>query len=175
MILKGYHGTSHDSAEKIVAEGFKIPDHLGWLGCGIYFFYTYAKIADGKKNALFWARQVTKTGDPVVLSASIESDRYIDLLENEDHRRLFDRVYASMTDRQKELHGMDAVLDIKVAFQALAEEEIDFIRCPIDANPRRAYYNYVIRQYQVQICVKKPSCISSIRIEEGASTWTTGQ
>ena len=71
----GYHGTSAEAAERILAAGFEPSrNEYDWLGDGAYFFQ------DAPVRAMEWARQ--RFGpDAAVIGAEIDLDSCIDLLD----------------------------------------------------------------------------------------------
>lgn len=85
-IIRGYHATDRDSAERIFTHGFKVSQNeYDWLGWGIYFFQ------DTKRYAKYWAENERAEGlikDPVIIGANIEYTGFLDLLEKQDRELL---------------------------------------------------------------------------------------
>lgn len=75
MIVSGYHGTSSEVAERIMAVGFQLSRNpYDWLGDGVYFFQ------DAPQRAWDWARE--RYGDHgAVVGAEILLGSCIDLLD----------------------------------------------------------------------------------------------
>jgi hypothetical protein len=84
ITARGYHGTTMDAAEKILAQkNFEREDRdWHWLGCGIYFWQ------DAPLRAWQWAerkaKELTRDGskaEPAVVSANIELGCCLDMLD----------------------------------------------------------------------------------------------
>lgn len=75
MRATGFHGTSAEAAQRILASGFEISrNEYDWLGDGAYFFQ------DAPARALEWARQ--RFGDDAaVIGAEINLNDCVDLLD----------------------------------------------------------------------------------------------
>ncbi|HET7464948.1 MAG TPA: hypothetical protein VFJ82_27135 [Longimicrobium sp.] len=77
MRVIGYHGTSGEGAERILAHGFQLSrNDYDWLGDGAYFFQ------DSPARALEWARERFRES-AAVLGAEIDLDGCLDLLDPE--------------------------------------------------------------------------------------------
>jgi hypothetical protein len=91
----GYHGTSVERAERILAHGFEISrNDYDWLGDGAYFFQ------DAPARAAEWARQ--RFGrNAAVVGAEIDLDGCLDLLDIAWERFLLDahREYLDRLER----------------------------------------------------------------------------
>ena len=75
----GYHGTSVERAERILAGGFQPSrNDYDWLGDGAYFFQ------DSPSRAWEWARE-RFGGDAAVLGAEIDLADCLDLLDPDWH------------------------------------------------------------------------------------------
>ncbi|HEX6368550.1 MAG TPA: hypothetical protein VF006_06450 [Longimicrobium sp.] len=71
----GFHGTSAEAAQRILASGFEVSrNEYDWLGDGVYFFQ------DAPARALEWARE-RFGNDAAVLGAEIDLDDCMDLLD----------------------------------------------------------------------------------------------
>jgi hypothetical protein len=71
----GFHGTSAEAAQRILASGFQISrNEYDWPGDGAYFFQ------DAPARALEWARQ-RFGGDAAVIGTEIEMEDCVDLLD----------------------------------------------------------------------------------------------
>ncbi|WP_420129993.1 hypothetical protein [Longimicrobium sp.] len=82
----GFHGTSEEAAQRILASRFEISrNEYDWLGDGAYFFQ------DAPVRAMEWARQ--RFGDnAAVIGAEIDLEDCIDLLDVPWHAEIA-RVY----------------------------------------------------------------------------------
>jgi hypothetical protein len=76
----GFHGTSIERAERILAGGFRSSrNDYDWLGDGVYFFQ------DAPRRAREWARE-RFGAEAAVLGAEIDLDGCIDLLDTQWQR-----------------------------------------------------------------------------------------
>jgi len=92
----GYHGTSVERAERILAGGFLTSrNDYDWLGDGAYFFQ------DSPSRAWEWARD-RFGADAAVLGAEIDLTDCLDLLDPEWH----DVVREAHTELVERLHRM---------------------------------------------------------------------
>jgi hypothetical protein len=92
----GFHGTSAEAAQRILASGFEISrNEYDWLGDGTYFFQ------DAPARALEWACQ--RFGDDAaVIGAEIDLEDCIDLLDIPWHAevaRAYPRFRAELDQR----------------------------------------------------------------------------
>jgi hypothetical protein len=102
----GYHGTSAEAAQRILASGFEISrNEYDWLGDGAYFFQ------DAPARALEWARQRFED-DAAVIGAEIDLEGCIDLLDvrwhtviQESHTDLLRRLKASAQPLPRQTRG----------------------------------------------------------------------
>lgn len=161
-ILQCYHGTSKDSAKKIVSTCVYIESGRNeWLGRGIYFFENdsiqarkfvkaYKKIPDEDIDVLETKLQIA------------ESDTMIDLLTDGD--RDFIEQYEKKL--QKEItrklppkahywkHREGYVLDF-----LFEKNPYVLVRAPYNIPKRKPKEGFCYALIHVQICVKQPSCI----------------
>ena len=71
----GYHGTTAESAAKILENGFRLSHNpYDWLGDGVYFFQ------DGFERAWEWAHE-NHTEDVAVIAAEIQLIDCLDMLD----------------------------------------------------------------------------------------------
>ncbi|HET7229515.1 MAG TPA: hypothetical protein VFJ16_05900 [Longimicrobium sp.] len=90
----GYHGTSVENAERILARGFQASrNDYDWLGDGAYFFQ------DAPARAAEWARQRFGV-DAAVLGAEIDLDGCLDLLDPRWHDLIRESFNLLVTDLQ---------------------------------------------------------------------------
>ena len=155
----GYHGTSINSANEIIKSNFKLSGKKEWFGFGIYFFEDKANIFDGREEAKNWAIQVKKIPNWAVIRALIEAKNIIDLVQNEEHRQYFEEIKEKLLEKHKN-NGKN-VKDFKenTIFHKMEKENLDLIRCLVDGSRGKEYNSYVVNKPQIQICVKKLSCI----------------
>jgi hypothetical protein len=92
----GYHGTSVERAERILASGFQAShNEYDWLGDGAYFFQ------DAPGRAWEWARE-RFGGEAAVVGAEIDLDGCMDLLDSSWHGVLRD-AHADLRARLRKL------------------------------------------------------------------------
>lgn len=97
-MVTGYHGTSLEAAERIVASDFLASiNDWEWLGHGVYFWQ------DGPMRAREWAktwlrRRHNYHGAVAVIAADIQLRDFIDLLDQE-HMLLLGDIAASFDSR----------------------------------------------------------------------------
>jgi hypothetical protein len=97
MEVDGYHGTTLDRANDIVAKGMRQSERKGlWLGIGRYFFQ------DGPSLALHWAKkEIVRqhlSDTPAVVHVRIDLSRCIDLTDNVYWPRVT-RIHIRMQDQ----------------------------------------------------------------------------
>lgn len=66
ITFTGYHGTSAQSYNKIIKDGFKKSSKKGWTGTGVYFY------EDDKEMAHDWAKYKFPHGKIAVIKSSVE-------------------------------------------------------------------------------------------------------
>lgn len=164
----GYHGTSVESARRILVEGFrqKSVGYHHWLGDGFYFFESSASWAR-------WWIDMRYAGSGVVLRAEISVERHavLDLLDYDDMRRFQEyrtRVIRELRKRRKRvwkqrpwdgyvinmlcIHG--GIRVVRAAFPEPEEHVDDTVR----RNESR------IRRIHIQLCCRDPHCITSVSL-----------
>lgn len=88
----GFHGTSAEAAQRILASGFEISrNDYDWLGDGAYFFQ------DAPVRAMEWARQ-RFGNDAAVIGAEIDLQDCVDLLDIPWHA-IFEQSYEDLLRR----------------------------------------------------------------------------
>ena len=116
--VTGYHGTSIESANAILAGGFCLSrNRQDWLGDGVYFFQ------DGLERSWDWARR-RYGSQAAVIGAEIRLDDCIDMLDT-----TWNRVLAAAYDRFLHLHnqlGLDFPVQNRVAHR-LDREVINYV------------------------------------------------
>lgn len=159
MQFEGYHGTTIKNANNILKYGYKVSGKDSWLGSGVYFFETYF-ICDGYEEAKSWIKIVKKKSHNwAVLKSMLETDKYIDLVENKSHRRIFDKVKAALLEKHQELEKDPLEFSDRIIFANLAKSNIELIRALVDGSRYQGYYSYTVGRPQIQICVKKKNVI----------------
>lgn len=160
MQLDVYHGTEIDNITNILKNGYKVSSDKEWLGSGVYFFESLNTFCDGFLEAKNWVIYVKKYQKWAVLKAKIESNKFIDLVNNIRHREIYDRIRDAAIRKHIEA-GFDKK-DFKEKFIYVKMEtlDIDFIRVLVDAKKDYGYYSYTVRRPQLQICVKNIKVIT---------------
>lgn len=165
--LKGYHGTATGMAEKIEIDGYKAStDDISWLGQGVYFFRSSSGSVeiDGLNEAKSWVISVKKYHRWVIFEAKIISAKFLDLVDNIEHRKYYEIARGKMLemyDRQKK--PRNALRDF-IVFKYIDEQnDFDFIRALVDAG-RQEYSSFIVKRPQIQICVKQMACITENNI-----------
>jgi hypothetical protein len=159
MLIKAYHGTNVKNIESIQKNGYNFSSDKEWLGKGIYFFETLKPIVDGVTEAISWVKYVKKERTWAVFEATIESDLYFDLVEDIEHKKIYDKIrnralelFIKAGNRRKDFKE-------RIIYSKLEEREVDFIRVLVDASKHEGYYSYTVRRPQLQVCVKDKRCI----------------
>jgi hypothetical protein len=164
----GYHGTSRECAQKIIRDNFIDSGSIGWLGTGVYFFEE-SYLTKGPEEALSWATNVRKKDDPVVLMAEIEMEDQnciIDLIENVDHRLLYQSCQKRATKRIVQKVGTRSFND-SVVFELIDKtQRPKIIRALVDGSRENRQNSYIVGRPQIMICVKDVKVIKDIRIHE---------
>lgn len=170
MQIAGYHGTSQDAATSIRTAGFddtKISPSNCWFGRGHYFFEDFKPIFEGKTEAIGWAKRVRGVDLPCVVKAVIESQNYVDLLHNLEHKSKYGQIRDRLLDKHRDARKPEELFTEFTVFEAMKKiDGPDFIRVPCDGGRASKKYkaNYVER-FQVQVVVYQQTCISSITID----------
>ncbi|WPX08550.1 hypothetical protein [Anaerocellum danielii] len=154
----GYHGTTRESAIKILAsKKFLISrGKKQWLGEGVYFF------ENDLKQAYNWCTKARKYRDWVIIKSRIEADTLLDLCDLETFE-LFEALVYKIKNR------IDNKGNNKFRWRELHVIDLMYRLCPFDV-VRAAYIvpsskpisGTNIYPIQVQVCVKNIECIKSI-------------
>lgn len=168
MQIDAYHGTHAKNEASIRAFGFLKSKETEYLGEGVYFFEK-ATFCDALEEAKCWCKFVKKYEDKdiIVFQASIVSEKILDLVDNIEHRKIFDEVKKALrlelklnksaTDKSLEDFRVFHCIDKKKAF--------DVIRALIDGAKREAdFHTNIVRRPQIQICVKDLTSIKTYNI-----------
>ena len=163
----GYHGTSQSNVASILKNGYLVSDKTNtWLGNGVYFFGDLLPLTSGFEEAKSWQLNVNNKTDWAVLVADIKSEKYIDLIEEKEHRRLFENVRRTLLQIH-ESAGKDrrSFRDRIIFLELWKRYSIDVIRACTEGRKNDGYFGYVIRRLQVQICVTETNCITNNRLK----------
>lgn len=80
LSLRGFHGTTLEAAQSILATGFRQSDEpWDWLGTGVYFWQDAPLRA--YQWSVEWSRIKGRSGVPVVVQADVNLDGCLDLLD----------------------------------------------------------------------------------------------
>lgn len=160
----GFHGTSEEAAQRILASGFEISrNEYDWLGDGAYFFQ------DAPARALEWARQ--RFGDDAaVLGAEIDLADCIDLLDitwhgvvRESHADLIRRLRGGaqpMPRQTSGAHRLDrAVINRTVEVLQSRGIEVRTVRAAFTEGEQLFAGSALWSRAHVQIAVRDPLAI----------------
>ncbi len=165
LSVEGFHGTSLNDAKAILENGFVDSNEKGsWFGRGIYFFESYGKLCDGKKEAYQWATNIKRHTDVGVVKATINSCSYIDMVENEEHRVLY-RHFVNEAEKHLQRLNQKRIDETKIFGILFGKAEIDFIRVLTSGHQASTKgLVYANARPQIQICVKKHGCMSNLQL-----------
>ncbi|MFD2368521.1 hypothetical protein ACFSO0_00615 [Brevibacillus sp. GCM10020057] len=156
----GYHGTTRESADKILSEQrfpFSVDDEE-WLGDGVYFF------ENDRKQAEYWCTKVRKYKAWTVLESQIEASKVIDLLDTET-REEFQKIAEKLKDRyHKRKDQKPRKLINAVVLNAMYKiAPYDMVRAAFVIPRGHTVYRTNIEPIHIQLCVRNHSCIKTIR------------
>lgn len=175
-IIRGYHGTTLESANQILAQGFEQSESpWDWLGRGIYFWQDAPWRA--YRWGLEWSRRRGRQGQIVVVQANIEMVNCLDLLDifwdepvKEASRQFLERLQSSGADEQ--LHnkpGGRNFLDCAF-FNSLADKlgddgfNVKSIRAAVTEGTPLFQGSPIHDRSHVQVAVRDPTAIGFVRI-----------
>ncbi len=164
MKLTCYHGTKAEAAENIIKNGYKKSGSKEWFGSGVYFFESYNDLCDGITEARDWAKYVKHFKNWAVFEACIESDKYIDIAFEVEHKKIYDRIKEEAIELHKKAGKETKEFNENLIFHQMEKLDIDFIRALVDSKKESGYYSYIIRRPQLQICVKNETVIVNNRL-----------
>ncbi len=164
MKLICYHGTKAEAADNINKTGYLKSKHSEWLGSGVYFFESYGTLCDGIIEARDWAKFVKKFKNWAIFEACIESEKYIDIAFEIEHRKIYDQIKEEAIKKHKESGKGIKEFNENLIFQEMEKLDIDFIRALVDSKKDLGYYSYIVRRPQLQICVKHNEVIVSNKL-----------
>lgn len=168
MKLTCYHGTKAESADNISKIGYWKSKPEEWFGSGVYFFESYETLSNGFIEARDWAKFVKKFKNWAIFEAVIESDKYIDIAFEFEHKIIYDEIKETVIKKHLESGKSISDFNENIIFHEMEKLDIDFIRALVDSKKDLGYYSYIIRRPQLQICVKNNDVIISnelIKIE----------
>ncbi len=180
MRIEGYHGTHIGNETNISNFGYKKSKEDEYLGKGVYFFEN-APFCDALEEAKCFCEFVKKykIEDIIVYQAIIESEKVLDLVDNIEHRKLFDRAKELVKLKLNlSTSANDNRLEDYRIFE-LIEKKFEVIRAMIEAAKKeKNFFTHIVRRPQIQICVKELSTITSNNIVYRYNigrykTWTT--
>ena len=156
----GYHGTKIENVSNINENGYNISAESKWFGQGVYFFEDLPPLTYGNIEAKSWAIRAKKFYRWAVFKAIIKSEKYIDLVNNKEHKEKYSRIRDKLKEIHKRTIGDRPPFGEIIVFKKLEESaDIEFIRVATDGIWDYNYPTYVIQRYQLQICVKNTRCI----------------
>lgn len=160
----GYHGTSVERAERILADGFEISrNEYDWLGDGAYFFQ------DAPARAAEWARQ--RFGrDGAVVGAEIDLDGCLDLLDPQWHDVVREAYTTFLNDLRAEgrsaprqtagAHRLDReVLNLTADLLAERGMHIQTVRAAFVEGVPLYEHSALWSRAHIQIAVREPSAL----------------
>jgi hypothetical protein len=166
IVLSGYHGTDAYGAARIEQYGFEDSPAESWLGPGVYFFETQPNF-NGKEAAEWWVKTYKEYPKWVILEAKICSDTVLDLFGSKEDRAKFGLIKQKFLEKHLESGGKESDFTLKAVFLAI-NRKVGVIRALVDAARLDKFVNFIVGYPQIQICVTKSSCISSLkRVSEG--------
>jgi hypothetical protein len=165
MRAVGFHGTSIERAERILAHGFEISrNDYDWLGDGAYFFQ------EAPVRAMEWARLRFGT-EAAVVGAEIDLDGCLDLLDirwqevlaaaHRSFRARAERLGLSLPVQSSGAHRLDRVV-INYAVDVLAEDglKVRSVRAAFEEGPPIFSGSALRARSHVQIAVRDPLAVS---------------
>lgn len=138
-----------------------------WLGKGIYFWGS-SDICNGFDEAQWWAVKYKKFTKYLIIEVEIDSNNFLDLIDNEEHKSKFgiikDRFIEKHIEAGKNVQDFEEYLIFKIIDN---EFDFDFIIAfthGSDFRYRKIGFNFnVVTRPQIQICVKKHNCIVALK------------
>lgn len=165
-IFIGYHGTDRTSAEAILKEKNFLPSGTwqDWLGRGVYFF----EFDPHQAFMITKARKGCPEDKIVVLKSQILSEKFLDLLTDDDRKflenfakELETKIKGKEAEIGKWKHQEGFILD------ALYEiDPFDLVRAAYHVPRKHTYFRCDYETVQIQLCVKQTECIQAESIEE---------
>jgi hypothetical protein len=168
----GYHGTSEEAADRLVAgEAFRPSDHDDeWFGEGIYF-WEYAP-----QQAWWWAKRFKRYQQPAVIGAAIRLGNCLDLLDPANIRgvkEFREQLIAELTALGAEIpqnfrqhRNQDcAVFDFIYRQAMRLKRPLDTARgvyVPTGSRKRAWPGSWIHDEAHIQICVRNPKKILAV-------------
>lgn len=156
-MLHGYHGTSLQCANVIVAEKRFHPSTKSseWMGDGIYFF------ENDKQEALNWGKYKIRSCNPVAIECTIRSHKLLDMFVKENQLNIA-KLIEAIANKYKDENREPEILDALVINMVCAETGYDVVRGPFKLKSqifeRLKDFTRFTRQH-VQLCVRTNNCI----------------
>lgn len=161
----GYHGTDCVSAESICEDQcFSISrGNTHWLGDGVYFFVDI-------HDATWWGQSSKKKNkEPAILKAEIYGKCILNFVSSYMDQSQMDEMLKVVEEKIKKHRKPETISKSGLAIALILKKRpnIDVVIAAFDENRRFKYGVHknkkdIIYRLQVQICVKKSSCISNI-------------
>lgn len=183
MKITGYHGTHKRNEALIKVKGYKSSKDDEYLGEGVYFFESF-EFSNGLHEAKCWCKYVKGFDSKciIVFEALIESDQVLDLVNNIEHIKRFDRARNLISLRLKKSSNLrvdEKLEDYRIIHKI--RDKFEVVRAFVEGAKRDPEFNSVIiRRPQVQVCVRELSVIQKNRVVYRSNVmeykkWTTGQ
>lgn len=166
-VFMGYHGTNEYGERRIDESGFQDSSIESWLGPGVYFFESQSGF-DGLEAAEWWVTVYKKYPHWVILKVKIVADKVFDMFGSKEDRLRFGRLKQKLLMKHIENGGKESDFDLKPVFLFL-NRQVEVIRCLVDAARIDKFVNYVVGYPQIQICVTRSQCITSVCREKAWS------
>jgi hypothetical protein len=121
---------------------------------------------DGFTEAKSWVINVKKYPKWAIFESTIKiiSEKFLDLVENIDHKRNFEKVRNKILQIYDDQRKPRNTLRDYIVFRYIEEQsDFDFIRALVDAG-RQEYSSFIVGRPQIQICVKQKMCIADNKL-----------
>lgn len=167
MRKKGYHSTSEEIGNDIlIQKRFIDSDETNWLGRGVYFWGD-CDIFNGFDASIWWITKIKRLTKYIILKVEIQSDKYLDLIDNITHKRIFGNIKNELIEKHFQSGRNEIDFKEYLIFKFIDQKyNYDFIYAfthGSDSRYRKIGFNLnVVTRPQIQICVKKQDCIMSI-------------
>lgn len=101
----GFHGTSSRNAELIMQSDFRVSNHVGWLGSGVYFFEENYELAQ------YWANTFSSKGAVIRCEMSVPAEEVLDVTDpGSDQSRLFHETRTKLIEQEIRRHRVDLLV-----------------------------------------------------------------
>lgn len=156
----GYHGTTRDKAEGILANNsFSMSNgEEEWLGVGVYFF------EDDGKQAVYFCKKVRRYKEFEIIKSKIEAEKIINLVDTETFE-LFKNYAKKLNNRYKYLSDGKTprkFIDSIVLNFMYKIEKYDLVRGIFEVSTQDPIDRSRLKQMQIQLCVRNRECIKTV-------------